>query len=273
VYVLFPLLSNHGVIMPKEFSPAVSDPLFSTVVREPTLANRITVELENMIAANHLQPGDRLPSERELARQFGVSRTVIREAVRALVAKSLLEVQSGSGTVVRSPSIESVSKSVSMLLRSGGLPVDYGKVNEVRRLLELEIAGLAAQRRTQEDLLKLESIVREMRNIQHNRERFAQNDVAFHIALAEATHNELFVVLLNSLADIMLKVRETGFAAPGAPSHAIGYHTRIFELVRAQDVTEARRVMSEHLDISERIFRTGLAIREQRDRSDGPTIG
>jgi GntR family transcriptional repressor for pyruvate dehydrogenase complex len=248
--------------MPDEVAPTVPDQLFSTVEREPTLANRITAQLENLITSNHLQPGDRLPSERELARQFGVSRTVVREAVRALVAKSLLDVQSGSGTVVRSPSIASVSRSVAMLMRVGGVPVDYSKVNEIRRLLEIEIVGLAAQRRTPEDLLKLEANLQESQAIQHDRNLFPENDVAFHLALAGATHNELFIVLLDSLSDIMLTVRETGFATPGAAAHAIEYHTRIYELVRDQDVAQARQVMSEHLDISERIFRTGLAINE-----------
>jgi len=236
--------------------------LFNAVNREPTLANRVSEELEHLIVENRLAPGDKLPSERELARQFGVSRTVIREAVRALMAKSLLEVQSGSGTVVRVPTTESVSKSVTMLLRRGGLSVDYDKVNEIRRLLETEIAGLAAARRTSEDLEKLEANLEHLLQIQGDRELFAKNDVAFHIALAEATHNELFVVLLDSLSDVMLKVRETGFSTPGAAAHAIDYHRRIYEQVKAGNVEEARRVMSQHLDRSEQIFRTGQSLQK-----------
>jgi GntR family transcriptional repressor for pyruvate dehydrogenase complex len=242
----------------------VPDQLFNTVAREPTLANRVAEQLETMIVENRLPPGERLPSERELARQFGVSRTVIREAVRALMAKSLLEVTSGSGTVVRNPTTASVSKSVSLLLRRGSSPVDYTKVHEVRRLLEIEIAGLAAARRTDDDLVKLEHIVHEMPLVQDDRDQFAQNDVTFHIALAEATHNELFVVLLDSLSDIMLIVRQTGYNTGRSPGHAIEYHDRIYQLVRDQNVTEARRMMSEHLDMSEQIFRAGMAMQQGR---------
>src|SRR5689334_10607565 len=99
--------------------------LFKLVQREETLASRVTGQLETLIVQRHLQPGDRLPAERDLAQQFGVSRTVVREAVRALVAKSLLEVQPGSGTHIRSPSAQSVSQSMALFLRGGQPAVDY----------------------------------------------------------------------------------------------------------------------------------------------------
>lgn len=235
-----------------------STPQFRTLIRN-TLAEQVTEQLEAFIINQRLRAGDRLPSERELAKQFGVSRTVVREAVRALQARSMVEVSSGSGTVVRDVSPQAVSKSVSMLLRQGRPHVDYGLVSEVRRLLEVEIAGLAAARRTQEDLNRLQEIVHTMDEMQRDRESFARIDVAFHVALAAATHNNLFVVLLESLADIMLEVRLTGFETPGAAAHAIDYHNRIYQAVRHPNVEAARRVMSEHLDISEQIFRAGLA--------------
>ncbi len=233
-------------------------PQFQALPRN-TLAEQVTEQLEDFIVSQHLQAGDRLPSERELAKQFGVSRTVVREAVRALQARSMVEVSSGSGTVVRDVSTQSVSKSFSMLLRQGRPHVDYGLVSEVRRLLEVEMSGLAAARRTADDLEKLQEIVHTMDEMQRDRESFARIDVEFHVAVAAATHNNLFVVMLESLADIMLEVRLTGYETPGAATHAIDYHTRIYEAVRDQDVEAARRVMSEHLDMSEHIFREGLA--------------
>lgn len=234
------------------------------VQREPTLASQVTLQLEDLIVAQHLQPGDRLPSERELAKQFGVSRTVIREAMRALAAKNLVEVQSGSGTVLRSMTTENVSKSFSLLLRQGRPHVNYDKINEVRRLLEIEIAGLAAERRTQEDLGKLQEIVRDMDAMKRDRDSFARIDVAFHTALAAATHNELFVIMLESLSDVMLEVRLTGFETPWSSAHAIEYHYKIYEQVRDQNASAARQVMAEHLRLSEQIFREGLARKQQK---------
>ena len=244
------------------------EPLFTTLPRG-TLAEQVTEQLEKLIIAKQLQAGEKIPSERELAKQFGVSRTVIREAVRALQARSMLEVNSGSGTVVRNVTTQSVSKSFSMLLRRGGPHVDYAKVSEVRRLLEVEIAGLAAERRTASDIDKLHAIVHTMDEMQRDRDSFARIDVAFHVALAEATHNDLFVVLLESLADIMLEVRRTGFDAPGASSHAIEYHRRIYEQVRDGRIVEAQQIMSEHLDMSEKIFLTGLARQLENSKQTG----
>ena len=227
--------------------------------REPTLASQVTLQLEDMISTQHLQPGERLPSERELAKLFGVSRTVIREAMRAMAAKGLVEVQSGSGTILRTLTAETVSKSFSMLLRQGRPHVDYDKVNEVRRLLEIEIAGLAAQRRTPEDLDKLQAIVLDMNVMKNDRDSFAQMDVMFHVALAEATYNELFVIMLESLSDVMLEVRLIGFDVPDAPQNAIDYHYRIYEQVRDGNIQASREAMAEHLRHSEQVFREGLA--------------
>ena len=223
-----------------------------------------------MIINGRLQPGDRLPPERELAQQFGVSRTVIREAVRTLVAKSLLEVQPGSGTIVRSPTTKSVAQSMSLLLRAGQPETDYDKVHEVRRILEVEIAGLAAERRTAEDLKEMEEILRQTAEaeIQDDRDSFPECDVAFHAALARATHNELFSLLLDSMADIMIKVRQLGFEVPDMPMRALKHHCAIFEQIRVGDAEGARQAMREHLIESEDTMRQALALHLSQTQGD-----
>ena len=233
--------------------------LFKTLQRESTLSERVTSQIENLIIASHLQPGDHLPPERELARQFGVSRTVVREAIRALVAKSLLETRSGGGTVVRSPTAEAVAQSMSLFLRAGQPQLDYNKVLEVRRILEVEIAGLAAERRTAEDLKKMDEILQETAKAE-GRDHFAKNDVAFHAALAHATHNELFGLLLDSIADIMFKVRYLGFDVPDTIARAVKYHRAILEQIKAGDAEGARQAMREHLVESEDTQRRAMAL-------------
>ncbi len=249
---------------------------FEILPRDETLANRVAVQLEAFILRQHFQPGDRLPSERELAQQFGVSRTVIREAVRVLVAKDMLEVQPGSGTRIRNPTTQTVSQSITLLLRMGQPDLNYEKIFEVRRLLEIEIAGLAAKRRTDEDLTKMEGILEEMETIllessrlHEDHDLYPKADVAFHTALASATHNELFPVLLDSVVDVMLHVRRMGFNVPGSIEHGREYHRRIFEQVKAGNEAEARRAMAEHLVISEDIFRRALAIYADRNSEMG----
>jgi GntR family transcriptional repressor for pyruvate dehydrogenase complex len=224
-----------------------SEALFTALPRESTLSSRVARQMETMITANRLRPGDRLPPERELARQFGVSRTVVREAVSALTARSLLEVVPGSGTVIRSPSAQSVTQAMSLFLRAGQPQPDYAKVSEVRRVLEVEIAGLAAERRTEEDLRRMEATLREMAESVRTRDDFARVDIAFHSALAQATQNELFGLLLDSVADIMVQVRHLGFAVPGATERTLRHHRAIFAQVERSDWEGARQAMREHL--------------------------
>lgn len=227
---------------------AQSGQLFVMMEREEPLASRAAREIERLILQNQLVAGTRLPSERELASQFAVSRTVIREAVRTLVAKGFLEVKTGSGTIVRQPSSASAAESMSRLLAARSDRFDYGHVNEVRRLLEVEIAGLAAQRRTNDDLQALTGILTQAAENLADPETFVHTDVAFHEALAHATHNDLFVILLSSIAQTMIDVRRLGLRVPGTPARALDYHHRIFASVQDRDIPGARAAMDQHMD-------------------------
>jgi len=225
-----------------------TDRLVSQLTREATLADRVERELERLILESRLGPGDRLPSERELASQFGVSRTVVREAVRALAAKHLLDVNVGRGTVVRAPTPESAAESMKLLLlmQAGGTGVE--KVSEVRHIVENEIAARAAERRTDEDLQTLAAILEETRQHLDEPDVYIKSDVAFHAALASATQNELFVIILDSLVEVMIEVRLLTLRVPGVTAVALGYHERILEAVVSGDPKAAREAMDAHMD-------------------------
>ena len=218
------------------------------LAREDTLANRVVIALERLIVDSRLGEGDRLPSERELASQFGVSRTVIREAVRALAAKRLLEVEGGRGTVVRAPSARAAAESMALLLRVQESAGDADKVAEVRRVLENEIAKLAAARRTDDDLVGLEAILAAAEEHVDQPDAFVQEDLEFHAALARATHNELFSVLLDSLAQVMLEVRLLALRIPGTPRRSLTHHRAVFDAVAVGDPAAARVAMNAHMD-------------------------
>ncbi len=239
--------------------------MFKTVARAPNLTSRVTRELEALIVDNQLQPGDRLPAVKELAAKFGVSRTVIREAVGALAARGLLEVRHGSRTVVRHPSAATVIQSMALYLRAGQPELNIAKVSQVRRVLEVEIAGVAAQQRTADDLAKLAGLLDEMAalvgdpaELQTKRDRYVQVDVDFHTALAHATHNELFPLLLNSLVDIMREVRQMGFAVAGSPQRALEFHRAICTQVQQGQAEAARQAMRDHLVDSEAVMRRAI---------------
>ncbi len=222
--------------------------LVPELTREATLAQRVEQELERLIVGSYLGEGDRLPSERELATQFGVSRTVVREAVRALAARRLVDVGSGRGMVVRAPTAESAAASMTLLLRMQAGGSDLEKVIEVRRLLEVEIAALAAARRDEGDLRILEGILDRADRHRGDPDAFITEDVAFHAALAKATQNELFDLLLASLAEVMTEVRMLGLRIPGTTSRALRHHGEILEAVRSGDPAAARVAMGAHMD-------------------------
>jgi GntR family transcriptional repressor for pyruvate dehydrogenase complex len=232
------------------------------LVREAGLADRVVAHITAQLLDGTLPRGTKVPPERVLAEQFGVSRTVIREAVRTLVSKGLMETRGGSGTYVRAPDAAVAAESMSLLLRlhHGNNPISYEKIHEVRRVLEVEIAALTAKRATPEAIAALEAAVERLRGARHDREAFVSADVAFHAALAAATGNELFPVLLNSIADVMAEVRYLGFTVPGAFENAIAFHEQLLAAVRAGDEAAAVRAMKAHLRDSERALLRGLLI-------------
>ncbi|WP_376797020.1 FadR/GntR family transcriptional regulator [Thermogemmatispora sp.] len=223
-------------------------------VRAARLSDQVAAQLQALVIEGAFKPGEKLPSERELCELLGVSRTVVREAIRALVVKGLLEVRPGGGMAVRAPDTALVSELMSMMLRTGNKEIAFAHVQEVRRLLEVEIAGLAAERRDEEDLGRMEAQLRAMVEFEHDPQRWAEADVAFHAAIATATHNPLYPILLGTISDLLMEVRLTGVSLPGTPQRAQRYHVPIFERIKAGDRIGARKAMLDHLRESEETF-------------------
>jgi GntR family transcriptional regulator, transcriptional repressor for pyruvate dehydrogenase complex len=232
--------------------------IFKAIEREETLAAQVTDRLERLIVGSALRPGSKLPAERELAERFGVSRTVIREAMRSLAGRGMVAVKAGSGTVVQRPSAENLGETMALCLRGTHADLDHGKISEVRRLLEVEIAGLAAERRSEDDIRTMVRILDDQAGLTKNREKFVRWDIAFHSALATATQNELFPILLGSVVSTLRKVREYGFNVPATPDRAIYFHRLILEKVTAGNRKAARQAMEEHLAEAEGTMREGM---------------
>ena len=173
---------------------------------------------------------------------------MVREAVRALVAKGLVydrerprdarpRAECAGGGRVNSPAPEDAA---------GGL--DYEKVVEVRRVLETHIAALAAARRTPEDVASMEAILQEAESKIDDPDAFVEEDIAFHRALASATHNEIFLVILESISQMLIEGRLLALRIPGTPSRSIEYHRQILDAVRLGRATAARGAMDSHMD-------------------------
>jgi GntR family transcriptional repressor for pyruvate dehydrogenase complex len=244
----------------------MNDP-FQAVIRQQNLSDQVAEQMQELIVSGQLQPGERLPSERELADRFGVSRTVIREAVRSLTAKGLIEVQSGSGMVISIPKVSSIAEHLGLLLRlnSEGDPLEY--IFDVRFVLEVEIAGRAARQATPENIHDLETILENMAAQMKNVEEAARLDVEFHATLAKATQNPLFSILLDSVAEIMLEVRRMGMLLDHERS-VLRQHHRILDRVKAEDVEGARQAMSDHLQTGQELTRQVIHLRNAENSSD-----
>jgi GntR family transcriptional repressor for pyruvate dehydrogenase complex len=225
----------------------MSEPVtFDRVGRMPRLSDTIAEQLLEAIVAGRFREGDILPSERELGDQFGVSRTVIREAIRALATRGVVEVQSGRGVRVIALDTASVTEAMSLLLR-GGSAIDFGKVHEVRMMLETHIAGVAAERATPEDLAELEELMEAWVAAGDDLEATSRVDVDFHRAIAKSARNELYLVLLDSISGALLENRRATLALEHSHAKVLDEHRAVVAAIKAHDPEAARRAMETHL--------------------------
>jgi GntR family transcriptional repressor for pyruvate dehydrogenase complex len=229
------------------------------IARRPVLSETVADRLQEVVLSGHIAPGERLPTERELAERFGVSRTVIREALRRLAGKGLVEARSGAGVTVTQVGASAIQDSMNHFLRSSAFlhPDRFqealGMIHEVRTMLEVQIAGVAARERRESDLARLEASAEAMAASDDPRAR-AEGDVEFHRMIAAATRNVLYVVLLDSIRDPLTDIRLATLQLPGRLPDAIAGHRRIAEAIRGRDEDGARAAMADHLADSKRVL-------------------
>jgi GntR family transcriptional regulator, transcriptional repressor for pyruvate dehydrogenase complex len=228
---------------------------FTPIARSERLADRVTTALTDLITSGRLQPGDKLPSERELCEQFDVSRPVIREAVRSLIAKGLLEDSPRRGHTISALGRDTVTESLTLFLR--GRKLDYGKLMEVRSVIEVENAGRAAERATEEQIQTLRDAAAQMRPGM-SAEDAALADTGFHRAIATATGNEFFELMLDSIRDVLVTAQLPTLAQPKIVRGAIRHHAAILAEIEKGDSDGAREAMRAHLHDAERGMRTVL---------------
>jgi GntR family transcriptional repressor for pyruvate dehydrogenase complex len=223
--------------------------------REQRLYERVVDKVLEMISSGAWKPGFRLPPERELSEAFGVSRTVVREAVKALEARGVLESVTGSGVSVRRADVNMVSQSLQTYMRLANRDDFEIRLNEVRRVLEVEMVALAAARRTPEQLAKLHRICQQMRMHDNTAKQMAELDFSLHVTLAEATQNELFKVLL---APLINQLREhiilTWEDFPRPVEQVFNQHEAIVSAIENGDEDAARQAMVKHLAFSREVL-------------------
>lgn len=217
-----------------------------TPIQPARLYEQIVQQIESRILRGELKPGDKLPAERELAEQFGVSRTAVREAVKALIQLGLVDAQPGRGTFVIQRSPSGVRDVMTQILKSD-LERGTRDLVEVREILEPEIAFLAAQRAGEEHRSAMRAAIAQMEQSLTDIDAFIEADLDFHLALAEASRNSLILALIDNLVDILRSARRRIALVPGGITRAQEHHKRIYAAIERGDGNAARQAMSNHL--------------------------
>lgn len=211
------------------------------VIKTRKLYEEVVEQIIELIRQKHLQPGDKLPPEREFAQELGVSRTALREAIKALEDRELIEVKHGSGMFVRSPSIETIERSFSLILLTD--QIRYIELMDVRELLEVEIAGRLAESAAIEDLDKMQEKIDLMWQYLDAPDEFVKLDVEFHVAFYQAMHNDLLLTMMQPITEMLLEAVGLTFSIPGSAERSLRQHQKLVERIRAGDVDGAREVM------------------------------
>ena len=215
-------------------------------VRTSRLYEQIVQQIEDSILKGALRAGDQLPAERELAVRFGVSRTAVREAVKALREKGLVEAYSGRGTFVTDGTSQAIRQSLDLMIKIGQAEGST-HLAEVRELLEPEIAALAATRIEESSLAMMRDAFEVMERHRQNPDAYIEADLDFHLALAEAAANPLILSLLDSIVGLLREQRIRIFNVGGGPERGQIHHQRILEAIENRDPIKARTAMRAHL--------------------------
>jgi len=224
------------------------------------LHERVVQQLVQQIVGGAFAPGDSLPTEPDLAQRFGVSRTVVREAVRVLASKGLLAVRQGSGMWVQEPDrwdhLDPLIIFEQVNTQGGQALLD--ELIETRRVLETEIASMAATRRTEEALAALRDALVGMERSKADARAYTQYDIVFHDAILAAARNRLLREALRPAANVMRAGRFIAVRRAGVISRSLPSHHAIYDAIASSDAAQAREAMRRHITQFEEDIRAGL---------------
>ncbi|MCJ7500446.1 FadR family transcriptional regulator [bacterium] len=215
-------------------------------VKKTRVYEEIVVKVKHMIAKGRLNSGDQLPSERELAEVFNVSRSSVREALRSLETQGYLESRQGDGTYIARQSLESMVNPLATVIfteKDGQM-----ELFEMRRLFEPQLAFLAAERATPEEIIMLGKALELQEDAFAKGESGAEVDKAFHYILAKAAKNKVLLRIIDNIIDLLAESRDKYLQVEGRPERSLARHREVLNAIRSGDRELAARVMHEHLE-------------------------
>lgn len=222
-------------------------PYLAPLVRT-TVTEQIATRLVDFILGARLKPGNKLPSERELMVRLSVGRSSLREAIKTLTALGVVQVSVGEGMFVGRGDLSLLTKPLSWALLMGERSTH--ELVEARRVIEVELAGLAADRATEEDVLAIGQCLEVMRESLDSADRYSQADLAFHLLVARAARNRVLFHVLETLQHIIRAWMVKVLAALDGKPVSLDEHVPIYAAIRAHDPQAARKAMAAHMELS-----------------------
>jgi len=216
--------------------------------RDPVAAEQVISHVRTLIERRTLRPGDRLASERELARQIGVSRPSVRAGLRSLAAMGVVQTRQGAGTFITDGPPTLVSEPLRLVAALHGLHLDG--FWEVRRVLEAGTASLAAERATAEQIATLSDEVTGMYSALHDPQTFLDYDLRFHRAVAAAANNPMLGAIIEAVAALFFEERRVTIERARNLRESADAHRKVYQAIRARDAEGARAAMDEHIRVA-----------------------
>ena len=213
-------------------------------VRKTSVVDDILGQLKGLIRQNRFGDGRRLPSERDLATQLGVSRPSVREALRTLELMGVVDTRHGSGTQVADSGLNVLQAPFEFLLALDRPTIAH--LHETRTLLEIHLAGRAAERRSDSDLAAMEAALRDMRA----KPGVTEPDHRFHQAVAVAAHNSILLRIMTSLSRSIYEMMDAGWPGVHDPKSGYTLHEPIFQAIRRRNARQAARAMDQHMHVT-----------------------
>jgi GntR family transcriptional repressor for pyruvate dehydrogenase complex len=224
-------------------------------IKKTRIYEEVVTQIHDLIRQGKLKAGDQLPAERELAETFKVSRTSVREALRALETQRLIVSRIGAGNFVADLPIESlVAPLATLLIEEKKALAD---IFETRKLIEPHIASLAAERATKRDIERMKMILHKQKEQVQQGATGVEADAEFHYAIGQATQNQALQKLVSGLMDILSHSREESLQTPGRSQASLDSHYKILFAIEDHDKQRARQAMLHHIEqVEQNIFST-----------------
>ena len=221
----------------------------SEPIKRRKLSDEVQERLLELIRTQNLKPGAPLPSERELMAEYQVGRPAIREAMQNLHRIGLIQIRHGERPRVSKPSLEAMVEPMALsmhhLLTHSSSTMD--NLKEARLLFELQMVRIAAERRTDEELVNLETILEEQANLRHDSEGFLRHDGLFHSGIAAISGNPLFVSISSAMFDWLAEFHVELVRKPGYEQLTLDEHRLILDMIVSGDRDGAEQAMKDHL--------------------------